>query len=320
MNKIVLLCLVLLLTSCNKNDDRPEQIEQGLILDQTIAINGTEREYHIFVPNDQPNNPVVVLLHGNTGSSDQSLGLTNAKSPQKVWLSIAEQNNFILVVPNGSLGSTERRGWNDCRNDAEGQPPMNDVLFIDQLLGKVQTDYGYNTGKVFIAGVSNGGIMALRLAMEIPEKITAFSAVIASMPENSECINSTVPISALFMNGTDDPIIPYEGGQVPGNRGKVKSTEESMAYWIDRNGTSESPIVGIIPDRNTDDDCTAERFLYTNGTNNTEVALYKITNGGHTEPSISERYSNIYLSIVGNQNADFEMAAKIWAFFKDKSK
>lgn len=116
------------------------------------------------------------------------------------------------------------------------------------------------------------------------------------------------------------PDYPLRRGQVPGSRGQIKSTEESVAYWIERNGTSKSPIEQVIPDINDDDNCNAEKFLYTLGTNNTEVALYKINNGGHNEPSILERHSNIYLSIVGNQNADFEMASEIWDFFRDKSK
>jgi polyhydroxybutyrate depolymerase len=47
--------------------------------------------------------------------------------------------------------------------------------------------------------------------------------------------------------------------------------------------------------------------------------LYKINNGGHAEPSQTERYGNFFLSIVGNQNGDFEMANEIWEFFKEKS-
>jgi len=43
---------------------------------------------------------------------------------------------------------------------------------------------------------------------------------------------------------------------------------------------------------------------------------YEVVNGGHTEPSIQERYSNLYKLIVGNQNGDIEMAQEIWGFFR----
>lgn len=318
MQKIALVGLFLIFTGCGKKDV-PQKIKKHLLLDQQLTVNGKEREYHLYVPDKPSNRPIVVLLHGNSSNFDITIGRTHKKSPQKVWLSLAEKNNFIVAIPNGSLGPTNRRGWNDCRSDDKGHPKTDDVLFISRLLKEIKIDYHYDSSKVFIAGVSNGGLLALRLAQEIPKKITAFAAVMASMPKNTECVNSRVPISALFMNGTEDPIIPFEGGEVPGNGGTVKAVEKSVDYWIARDHTAEKPIEKNIPNTNENDDCLAKEFLYKNGTDNTEVAFYKIKNGGHTEPSISQRYRNLYLSVVGNQNGDFEMASIIWDFFKDKS-
>ena len=44
--------LFLILASCNKTENLPENIEQGLILKQTVLINVTNREYHAYVPNE----------------------------------------------------------------------------------------------------------------------------------------------------------------------------------------------------------------------------------------------------------------------------
>ena len=49
-------------------------------------------------------------------------------------------------------------------------------------------------------------------------------------------------------------------------------------------------------------------------------SLYKIGGGGHTEPSIKERYSGPFELQVGLQNNDIEMADEVWQFFKDKQK
>ncbi|MCH8487584.1 MAG: hypothetical protein LAT75_12010, partial [Candidatus Cyclonatronum sp.] len=111
---------------------------------------------------------------------------------------------------------------------------------------------------------------------------------------------------------------PYNGGNT-GN-GEVISTENTVAYWVQRNATDTTPEVTNFPDINTNDSSTVTRYLYKNGGNGTEVVLYKVNNGGHTEPSISERYSSIWLSIVGNQNGDIEMANHVWDFFKTKTK
>lgn len=314
-----LISLMVILISCNKMDETIDD-DQNLKLNQSIIIDGITRNYHIYVPDKNADKPLVILLHGNGGNFDDVLGVSNVKSPQKVWLNLAEQNDFIIVVPNGSLGSENKRGWNDCRNDALGNPETNDVFFIDQLLEKVKSEFNYNQKKVYISGVSNGGQMAIRLALEIPEKITAFAATIASMSENSHCANSTIPVSALFMNGTQDPILPYNGGQMAGNRGLVKSTDESVLFWINRNKIAEAPIEQTFNDINISDNSYAFKYSYQNGSNNTEVELYKVINGGHAEPSETERYGNLFLAIVGNQNGDFEMANEIWNFFRNKSK
>jgi polyhydroxybutyrate depolymerase len=318
MIKILIISFFILLTSCDKNENSEGNFE-NLILNESIIVNGQQRDYHIYIPNATINKPLTILLHGNGGNFDDVIGQTNVKSPQKIWLDLAELNQFILVVPNGTLGSENKRGWNDCRSDANGNPEMNDVLFIEELLTKLISEYNYDENRVYIAGVSNGGQMAIRLALEIPEKITAFASVIASMSDNSQCGESTIPVSALFMNGTEDPILPYNGGQMTGNRGLVKSTEETVQYWTNRNGIIDAPIEQNINDVNNSDNCNAVRYSYLNGNNNTAGMLYKINNGGHAEPSQTERYGNFFLSIVGNQNGDFEMANEIWEFFKEKS-
>lgn len=316
----ILVVFVLFIASCQMNVPDGLEPPTGLILNNTLVSNGIEREYHLFVPEDHNDRPVVILLHGGGGSHDSLIGRTITKAPYKVWLSLAEQNNFFIAVPNGTLGSTGIRMWNDCRIDASGNPDVDDVRFIEDMLTKIKNDYDYDPSKVYVVGTSNGGHMTLRLAQEIPEKITAFAVIVASISENSKCADSSVPVSALFMNGTEDPILPFEGGEMLSNRGLVFSTQESIDYWIDRNETSTIPIVEDVDDIKVDDGCSVIRYSYENGNDNTEVVLYEITEGGHTEPSVQERYSPLYLVLVGNQNGDFEMAEEVWGFFKAKSK
>jgi polyhydroxybutyrate depolymerase len=310
--------LILILIACNPSDSS-DPIEKGLLKNQVIKINGTDRNYHIFIP-DIPNNaPIVMLFHGNGSNYDDMLGLSGVKAPYKNWLNIAEEQNLIVVVPNGTLGSSGMRGWNDCRTDASTNPDIDDISFVNQLLDFIINQYKANPAKVFVSGTSNGGHFAIRLAQEIPNRITAFAAIVASNAVNSQCPNSSTKVSALFMNGTDDPILPYEGGQMASNRGEVISTENSVMYWVQRNQASTSPEISNLPNINSNDNSTVSKYLYKNGGNNTEVVLYKIEEGGHTEPSITQRYSPLFLLAVGNQNGDIEMATEVWNFFKNKS-
>ncbi|MBK7098204.1 MAG: hypothetical protein IPH58_07425 [Sphingobacteriales bacterium] len=321
MKKISILFLTTLFLGCNKTKDPIQPvIEKGLFKNQTINISGTQRNYHLFIPDNTTNAPIVFLFHGNGSNYDDMLGLSGVKAPYKIWLDIAQQENVIVVVPNGTLGSSNSRGWNDCRNDALTNPLVDDVTFISNLIDFIKTKYNANTLKVFAMGTSNGGHLVIRLAQEIPAKVTAFASIVAANAVNSKCTNSTIKISALFMNGTNDPIMPYLGGQIASNRGEVFSTDNTIAYWVQRNATNPTPEITNINDLNTSDNSTVTKHLYKNGGSNTEVALYRVNDGGHTEPSIAQRYSPLFLLTVGNQNGDIEMAQEVWNFFKTKSK
>ena len=318
-NIIFYLALIALMVGCNKEDDvNPLPGEQGWHKNNTIDILGTSRNYHIYLPQKASNAPMIVLLHGNRSSNDELLGFTNVTAPYKIWETIAAQENIILIVPNGIDGPSGHRGWNDCRSDSEGNSVANDVLFIENIIDFVLNEQNANDSRVFAVGTSNGGHMAMRLAQEIPEKLSAFASIVASNPVNSQCANSTVPISALFMNGTDDPINPYAGGAMAGNRGEVFSAQATIDYWINRNQTDTNAIVTDFADTNTSDDATVKKQLYANGNNNTEVVLYEIIGGGHTEPSTEERYGNLFKVVVKAQNGDIEMADEVWNFFKTK--
>ena len=310
--KITLICVFLAIcTSCKTN---PSIARGTLLQNQTISVSDIDRNYHLYLPKNRTDASIVLLLHGNSGSSDQVLGILPVKSPFKLWLDIAERENQILVVPDGLLGPNGKQGWNDCRNDAPTNPDSDDVAFLSTLIGTVQQRYAANNPDVFLVGISNGALMSMRLANAVPQKISALALVVASRPVNSECPNSDIPLPVLIMNGTADPILPYYGGQIKGNRGDVYSTPETVEYWINRNGTDTRPIETTIEDKDPNDESTATRFTYLNGMNNTVIEHYEVRNGGHTEPSIAERYGPIYSLIVGNQNGDFEMVDEIWRF------
>lgn len=320
--KSILLCIAIttLLVGCNSNRNSTlDPIhESALLEDQTITVMDRERQYHLYVSSDPDSVGIVLLLHGNGGSNDQVIGLEGTKAPHKVWLDIARRENLILVVPNGVVGPNDKRGWNDCRNDAPTNPDSDDVIFIRELIDFVKVRYGSSASRVFLVGTSNGGHMSMRLADEMPEAIDAMAFVVASRPVNSECMESTTPLSVLIMNGTADPILPYNGGQIGTDRGEVYSTAETVNYWINRNQSDTTPAVIDVPDSDPDDDSTINRYSYSSSANNTVVEHYEVMNGGHTEPSIVERYSNLYKLLVGNQNADIETATEIWAFFESQ--
>jgi len=300
-------------------------VESGLTIKQ-ITVDGQARKYALYVPDHGPGYtlPLVLVLHGGGGKIETMIGLTGRKSPYKLWMEIAAREKFLVIYPQALEGPTGWPNWNDCRNNAPILPEADDVKFLTSLMDLAINDYGADPGRIFVTGISNGGIMTLRLATEVAGRLAAVAPISASLPDSSECPLPAQPLSILFMNGTADPMLPYHGGTIgnPPNpdHGSVMPVETSIHIWCNINRTDTIPQIEHYPDNDPDDGSTVTCYTYPNGVNGTEVVFFKITGGGHAAPSIREQYSQLWQNYVGPQNHDIEMAYVIWAFFKEKKR
>jgi polyhydroxybutyrate depolymerase len=170
--------------------------------------------------------------------------------------------------------------------------------------------------------MSNGAIMSYRLACELSDKIAAIAPVAGNIPQNilMKCSPSR-PVSVLAINGTKDPLVPFNGGDVTGpfgqkKLGKVLSVQESVRFWVKYNNCSATPVVTYEPNRDTEDGTLVRKEAYTNGRNDTEVVLLIIENGGHTWPG---GYQYLGKGIVGKTSYDINADEIIWKFFEQHS-
>ncbi|MFN2567187.1 MAG: hypothetical protein ABR499_19500 [Gemmatimonadaceae bacterium] len=124
------------------------------------------------------------------------------------------------------------------------------------------------------------------------------AAVGANLPtqENMDCTPTPGATSVLIVNGTADPINPYEGGKVTlfgfGDRGRVLSARESAAYFARRNGIADPPTTEAIAQSEGSGPTSAERAVWRSAAG-AEVRLYTIRNGGHTMPHPHVRFPRI---------------------------
>ncbi|HEY5603050.1 MAG TPA: hypothetical protein VIM41_08090 [Gammaproteobacteria bacterium] len=81
------------------------------------------------------------------------------------------------------------------------------------------------------------------------------------------------------------------------------------------NNIKSEPELVELPDVDKSDNSSVKVRKYTGGKNNTEVIVYDVNGGGHTEPSLTEHYGRVYKLIAGPQNKDMEMAEEVWKFF-----
>lgn len=99
---------------------------------------------------------------------------------------------------------------------------------------------------------------------------------------------------------TADQTNPYEGGEVktPGvTLGTVRSTDQSFRYWAKLDGYVGEPVKSIMPDGDTSNDISVEKYTY-HKKGKPEVTLLKVVNGKHEFVT------------------DFDMFEESWNFFK----
>ena len=317
----VLLCLLLMtLVACLHLSPGLAIIPESEISWQTIDWNGLERVYGIYVPAAAVDPaPLVFLLHGGGGSAAKTWNQEHGRS----WKALADEHGFVLVLPEGRSdpGDDTAHHWNDCRTDFDSEviaTTEDDVGFIVQLIATVSAEASIDLARVYATGASNGGMMTYRLAIEAGEHFAAMAAIIANLPDPSECSTTASPIPMLIMNGTDDPLIPYEGGCVANtqcNRGRVMSTMDTVAFWVDTNQAATEPTVEKLRNRAWFDSSTVTVYSFKGGSDGADVVYYHIKGGGHNVPGF-ETISRIAQALAGPKNRDIDGPTEIWTFFQ----
>uniref|UniRef100_UPI003216B4A5 alpha/beta hydrolase family esterase n=1 Tax=uncultured Draconibacterium sp. TaxID=1573823 RepID=UPI003216B4A5 len=278
-----------------------------------ITVDGRERYYELFVPQNYTERgklPVVFVFHGGGGTAKGMIRHTKGH-----FNKLANRDGFIVVYPNGF-----EKGWNDGARDSitvARRLNINDVAFFEEMLNDLTIKFPIDIENVFACGISNGGFMVQRLAYELPERIKGVAVVAAnlSVVQSREPIPQK-PVSVLFICGTKDPLVPYNGGYVTvfrQKRGKVLSVKESIEIWKNTNGCYKKAKVFSFPDQTPTDGCNAIKTVWLNEKNpEIKVIDIRIENGGHTWPGTKP-----YLPkrIIGNTNGDFNGCDEIWSFF-----
>jgi polyhydroxybutyrate depolymerase len=280
---------------------------------RTIQANGLERSYRIHIPSKLPEDStpgLVFVLHGGGGTGEgmeRTLTLGGFNT-------LADDDNIIVVYPDGF-----EKNWNDGRknvSDPAHEQNIDDVGFFTILIDNLTSEFDIDSKRIYVTGISNGAMMSYRLAVELPEKIAAIAPVAGAFPIDLVPYNiSNNPVSVCVLSGTNDPLVPWEGGLVgfPRNpRGIVLSVPDSVSLWVVHDNCSTIPNSTVLPDSDPADHTWVQRDVYSNGTNQTEVVLYTIYNGGHTWP---DGYQYLPEQLVGRTTHDIDANMVIWDFF-----
>ena len=275
-----------------------------------IRVGGLDRTFLAYVPRNLPTNaPVVFVLHGAMQSAQMMRVSTGYEFER-----LADQHGFLVVYPNGY-----GEHWNDCRKQASysaRKRAVDDKGFLLALIEQFHSSHGIDRTRVFAMGYSNGGHLAYRLAFELPDRITAIAVVSANLPadDNCDCERSGRPIPVIIINGTRDPINPYDGGSVTlfgfANRGAVLSSLQSAEYFVHLNELNVQPEVSRVVPQSRSSSAFVETLDW-RAVGKPEVVLVSIAGGGHVVPQPVYRAPFLF----GHTSRTLNGPEVIWNFF-----
>jgi polyhydroxybutyrate depolymerase len=258
-----------------------------------LSVAGLEREYLAFAPTSLSSSqpiPVVFVFHGGTGTA-------RGAAVQTGFDAEAERRGFLIVYPQGL-----RRTWNagSCCGPA-ARLGVDDVAFVSALLDELGRAHRVDPDRVFATGISNGGMMAARLACDLPGRFAAIAPVAATL---STACDRAEPVSVLHIHGTADRNVPIDGGFGPRALTPVDHLplEEVLARWRAIDGCDAEPAV---------ERCGAvTRRTWSCGRGGTEVQAIVIDGGGHSWPG-GQRMARV-LDAPSNE---LDATAEIGRFF-----
>ena len=246
--------------------------------------------------------PTVLVLHGALMTSEMTVRVSG-------FAEAAAQAGFTAVFPQGLM-----RLWHDGRSGGPDGP--DDVAFLRSLVGRLVKEHIALPSHVYIAGISNGGMMSFTMVCKSGELFRGIGTIIANMPAGIGSCNPP-PMPLVMINGTADPMVPYEGGEVGlrGGRGLVLSVKETAGLFVRRNGCGE-PITGRPGRELGYEDTGVTGIGWRDCAYHKPVILYRIDGGGHQIPG-TRAFLPFFL---GRSNSDIQAAKAIMTAFEREEK
>ena len=252
----------------------PAVAEQATSMQRhVVQHDGIEREYFVHVPGSvaagRADVPLIVALHGYGNTVDRFVRGNELNGH-------ADENGYIIVYPQGSgfeVSSTPDEpftvtSWNDlaanipvpeagphCTADSVRYPCppecgecsacmwtscYDDLGFIDRVLDEMLADFPVDAQRVYLLGVSNGGMMTLRLGCNLSSRFAAIAPIIGQLAPGHVC-GPDVDVPMLHLAGGKDEVVRYDGKAGSADGYIYTSVAQTTATWADALACSDGP-------------------------------------------------------------------------------
>jgi polyhydroxybutyrate depolymerase len=258
---------------------------------------GETREYVLHLPADYDRArpaPLVISMHGAANSPALQMHISQ-------WNRAADANGFIVVYPAGT-GTGPKTFVNDGWRTPSRMP---DVVFISELIDRLEGSYNIDPARIYANGLSNGGGMAFVLSCTLSERIAAVGAVSSAETLPWSWCPDSNPVPMIAFHGTADRYTPYHGAKVWFAPDRFPDIPTWTANWARRNRCGPQPMETVVA-------VDVTRREYTGCADNAPVVLYTIAGGGHTWPG----GTLLPEWLLGRTTASIDATDLMWAFFQ----
>ncbi|MAI24376.1 MAG: hypothetical protein CL828_09980 [Crocinitomicaceae bacterium] len=279
---------------------------------ESLVVDGQTRTYLQYVPVDfdaEEQVPLVLCFHGGSGVAEGQLAIGDLRDT-------ADEERFILAYPQ-ALPDPNDGGSTNWQVVTSGDLPFtvpnphSDIDFVAALIDEMHTLHGVDLTRVYAMGYSNGGGFVYDLACRLNDQITGVGAVARTMyAESYANCQTTHPTPIVTILGTNDFASNYDGVVYEGTL-YYHSSDEGNALWIDENELLPYAELVELPDLNTSDGSTVERYQWSDADGCRELTHYKVLGGDHDWPGAFGNMDIVSHEVIWDHLKEFDMDGRI---------
>lgn len=287
-----LVAAAVVLTGCAGSRTRSDEFPVGTSSHE-VSVGGLSRSYLVTVPVGlRARSPLVVMMHGGFGTASQA-------RESYGWDDVAAAEDIVVAYPDGL-----NRAWNagDGCCGTSGEDGVDDVAFIEAMVGEIRAGLRIDDSRVYATGMSNGAMMSYRLACDT-DTFAAIAPVAGTILGSCE---RPTPISVIAIHGEADDSVHMDGSAGNGAEGiDGMPVPEAVALWRDVDGC-DAPAVTVEAAVTTSIAACRDRRT---------VELVTIAGAGHQWPGSARTAAQQRLG-ADVPYPDLDATSVIWAFFE----
>ena len=274
----------------------------------SLKHDGRDRTFLLHIPPQYDGTkplPLVMFFHGGMGTAKHAASAYG-------WNEKADKEGFLVVYPNGTGPIQTWNATHGCGSAFRNN--VDDVGFVKAILQDLNAKAKVDPKQIYATGMSNGAMLAHRLAAEMSQVFAAVAPVAGAIggKENASAPEKRIPqpanpVAMIIIHGKADQNVLYDGGETKAGaeKGRIDlSIAEAVSFWTKADGCSATPKKEEL------NNGTVIKETYASETG-ADVVLYTIVDGAHAWPG----GTRMRRKALGDKPQGFSATDQAWDFF-----